>query len=248
MAALSIRWRRAVKSQDWRARRVTMRASRPEWLAPALLILLSLVPALAGGARLAQLAGGADPTPENARFLADPLPVMLYLPAAIVYGILGAFQFSPGIRRRRRGWHRAAGRTLIPCALVVALSGLWMTLAYPWPQGDGALLYTERLVFGATMVLFIIFRMMAIRRRESAAHGEWMIRAYAIALGAGTQVRTHLPWFVLVDGRPGEIPRAVLMGAGWLINVVVAEWIIRRRRARSRQGTTRGFLPHPMVS
>jgi hypothetical protein len=59
-----------------------------------------------------------------------------------------------------------------------------------------------------------------------------MIRAYAIGLGAGTQVLTHLPWFLLAEGKPGEGPRAVMMGAGWLINVIVAEWIIRRRVAR----------------
>jgi hypothetical protein len=56
--------------------------------------------------------------------------------------------------------------------------------------------------------------------------------AYAIRLGAGTQVLTHLPWFLLVGGKPGELPRAVMMGAGWAINVVVAEWIIRNRTAR----------------
>ena len=55
-----------------------------------------------------------------------------------------------------------------------------------------------------------------------------MTRAYPIGLGAGTQVLTHLPWFILVGGTPGELPRAVMMGAGWVINVVVAEWNIRK--------------------
>lgn len=55
-----------------------------------------------------------------------------------------------------------------------------------------------------------------------------MTRAYAIGLGAGTQVLTHLPWFLLVGGTPGELPRGVMMGAGWVINIVVAEWVIRR--------------------
>ena len=59
-----------------------------------------------------------------------------------------------------------------------------------------------------------------------------MIRGYAIGLGAGTQVLTHVPWFLLV-GQPGEVARAVLMGAGWVINLVVAEWIIRKQPARS---------------
>jgi hypothetical protein len=59
-----------------------------------------------------------------------------------------------------------------------------------------------------------------------------MIRGYAIGMGAGTQVLTHLPWFILV-GRPGESARTTLMGAGWVINVIVAEWIISREHPAS---------------
>jgi hypothetical protein len=158
--------------------------------------------------------------------------VVLHIPAAILFGILGAFQFSPGLRQRRRGWHRAAGRVLVPSALVVATSGLWMTLSYPWPAGDGRLVFVERLVFGSAMLLSVVLGVDAIRRRDFGSHGRWMMRAYAIALGAGTQVLTHLPWFLIAHGRPGELPRAVMMGAGWVINAVVAEWIIRGRAAR----------------
>jgi hypothetical protein len=37
-----------------------------------------------------------------------------------------------------------------------------------------------------------------------------------------------------MDGKPGEGPRAVMMGAGWVINVIVAEWIIRKPKAVRR--------------
>jgi uncharacterized membrane protein len=218
---------------------VIMKPKKSDWLIPASLIALSLVPALAGTVRLTQLAGGADITPENARFFAAPWPVLIHIPAAIVYSIIGAFQFSPGFRRRHRGWHRAGGRILIPSGLLVALSGLWMAHFYPWPQGDGQLLYIERLVFGAAMVMSIVMGIDAIRRRNFASHGDWMIRAYAIALGAGSQVLTHLPWFIFADGKPGELPRAIMMGAGWAINLAVAEWVIRRRGIRPRQVFTR---------
>lgn len=211
-----------------------MRTSRWEWLVPASLVALSLVPALAGTARVVQLTDGGNMTAENARFFAAPLPVLLHIPAAIVYSILGAFQFSAGFRRRHRGWHRMAGRVLIPCALLVAISGLWMTLTYPWPANDGEAVYVERLVFGSGMLLSVLLGMDAIRRRNFSAHGEWMIRAYAIGLGAGTQVLTHVPWFIVVDGTPGETPRAIMMGAGWVINVVAAEWIISRKSPRAR--------------
>jgi uncharacterized membrane protein len=211
-----------------------MHSTKSDWLVPAALIVLSMVPAIAGSVRLAELAGGADITPENARFFASPMPVLLHIPAAIVYSILGAFQFSPGLRRRRRGWHRAAGRILIPCGLLVALSGLWMAHFYAWPEGDGQLVYAERLVFGSAMVLSIVLGLYAIKRRDFVSHGEWMMRAYAIGLGAGTQVLTHLPWFMLSGDKPGELARGVMMGAGWIINVAVAEWIIRSRDTRPK--------------
>ena len=67
----------------------------------------------------------------------------------------------------------------------------------------------------------------AIRRRDYASHGAWMIRSYALAMGAGTQVLTHLPYFLFV-GEPDEAGRAMLMAAGWVINLVVAEWVIRK--------------------
>lgn len=102
---------------------------------------------------------------------------------------------------------------------------------YPWPAGDGVGVYMERLVFGSAMLASLVLGIDAIHRRDFASHGEWMTRAYAIGLGAGTQVLTHLPWFVFAETKPGEFPRAVMMGAGWIINVVVAELVIRRHRA-----------------
>ena len=210
---------------------------RSDWLVPASLVLLSLVPAIAGTVRLAEVAGGAEVTPANARFLAQPLPVVLHVLAVIPYSIVGAFQFSRGFRRRRRGWHRAAGKALAVFGLVAALSGLWMAHFYPWPAGDGMGVYAERLVFGTAMVASIVLGVDAIRRRDFKSHGEWMTRAYAIGMGAGTQVLTHLPWAIFFEGKPGESGRTVMMGAGWVINVLVAEWVIRR--GRSRPGVVR---------
>lgn len=203
---------------------------RHDWLIPAGLILLSLVPAMAGIARVAGLAAGGPVTSANARFVAMPLPILLHVLSVIPYTLLGALQFAPGYRHRHRRWHRAAGRVLVVCGLVAATTGLWMTLRYPWPAGDGIALYCERLVFGTAMLLSLGLAVDAIRRRNFAEHGAWMIRAYAIGMGAGTQVLTHLPYFLLV-GKPTVIARAMMMGAGWVISVGVAEWIIRRGRA-----------------
>jgi hypothetical protein len=209
------------------------RKNRAEWLIPAGLILLSFIPIVAGAVRIVELAGGAEITPENARFFASPIPVVVHILSVTLYSILGAFQFAPRFRRRRPGWHQAIGRwLLVPFGLAAALSGLWMTLFYPWPASDGELLFAMRLVFGSAMLLSILLGVTAVRRRNYAGHGDWMIRGYAIALGAGTQVLTHLPWFIFVGDTPDEFSRALMMGAGWVVNIAVAEWIIHQRRAR----------------
>ncbi len=209
--------------------------NKAEWLIPVGLILLSLVPVLAGAARIAELGsglgGGAEITPENARFFASPLPVVVHILSVTLYSILGAFQFVATFRHRKPKWHRTSGRILVPAGLAAAFSGLWMTLFYPLPASDGELLYVMRLVFGSAMLLSIILGVTAVQQRNFPRHGEWMIRGYAIGLGAGTQVLTHLPWFLLF-GEPDEFTRAMLMGAGWVINIAVAEWVIRRQRAR----------------
>lgn len=206
--------------------------SRANWLIPAGLILLSLVPAIAGTVRLSELATNAPINPANARFFATPLPVVLHILTVIPYTIVGAFQFARGLRRRNRKWHRTAGKVLLVLGMTAALSGLWMAHFYPWPAGDGNALYIIRLIFGSAMVASLVLAVAAIRRRQYFEHGAWMTRAYAIGVGAGTQVFTHLPYAIVTgNGRPDETSRAVMMGAGWIINVIIAEWLIRKRAA-----------------
>lgn len=201
------------------------RHPRPQWPVPAALILLSLIPVIAGASRLTELTGGAAITPQNARFFASPIPVVIHIVSVTVYSLLGAFQFVPALRGRR-GWHRIAGSILIPAGLFAALSGLWMSAFYPLPDGDTDV--PIRLFFGSAMLVSIVLGVVAIRRRDFVRHSAWMTRGYAIGVAAGTQVLVILPWMLLV-GTPDEVTRALLMAATWVINLAVAEYIIHRR-------------------
>ncbi|MEV0428825.1 DUF2306 domain-containing protein [Micromonospora sp. NPDC050495] len=205
-----------------------------DWLVPAGLILLSAVPVIAGAARLTEITGGATVTPENARFLASPVPVLVHIVGATLYCLLGALQFARGLRRRRPGWHRLAGRLLIPCGLAAALSGVWMAACYPRPPFDHVLLTPIRLVVGVAMAGCIVLGVAAVRRRDLARHRAWMARGYALGLGAGTQVLTHLPWMLLA-GQPSGLGRVALMVAAWVINLAVVESALRRRPRRPAQ-------------
>ncbi|MFJ6675990.1 DUF2306 domain-containing protein [Actinosynnema sp. NPDC091369] len=206
---------------------------RAAWLVPTALIALTLIPMGGGALRLTDLAAG-EVTPENARFFAAPVPVLLHIFSAVVYCLGGAFQFTSTRRR-----HRYLGRLLVPAGLLMALTGLWMTLFYPYPEGDGDLLAAFRLVAGSTTVLALVLGFLAIRRRDVARHRAWMIRGYALAQGAGTQALVTIAWVLLVGPAAG-LTRTLLLGLAWVINAAAAEWVIReplrRRRALYRSG------------
>jgi uncharacterized membrane protein len=210
----------------------THAAERPTWSTwstrwvPFALVALILVPAVAGSLRLVELSGGPHLMPADPRMTASPVPVIVHIISAVAYAILGAFQFSSRFRRRQPGWHRLAGRVLVILGLAVAFSALWMTLFYARQPGTGALVYVFRLVFASGMAASIILGFAAIRRGDVAGHRAWMTRAYALALGAGTQV------FTQGIGNAGfgasELTTTLMLGAGWAINLTVAEYVIRR--------------------
>lgn len=212
-------------------------ASRPRrrnaWRGPILLVVLALVPLLFGLSRLAQLARGEALAPEEARFAA-PIPVVLHIIAALIYSVLGAFQFSSELRRRAPRWHLLSGRVVLVAGLVVALSGMWMAAFYPFPPAlQGPLLLTVRLVVGAGMGVSLVRAVTTIRRGEVAAHRAWMMRAYALGLGAGTQVVVTLPW-ILAFGMPTHLAYELLMTLAWVINLAVAERLIQRGHGGAR--------------
>ena len=206
------------------------RSGRSTRWVPLALISLAVIPALFGSLRLIELAGGPRPMPADPRFTASPLPVVVHIASAVGYAVLGAFQFSAALRRRRPGWHRAAGRVLVVLGMAVALSALWMTLLYPRQPGTGVLAYLFRLAFGAGMAASIVLGFTAVRRRDIARHQAWMIRAYALALGAGTQVFTTGIGPAVFG--TSELTLDLSLGAGWVVNLAIAEYLIRRPARR----------------
>jgi uncharacterized membrane protein YozB (DUF420 family) len=202
---------------------------KPSWKVLMSLLLLSLVPAAAGVVRLSELGGGSAATPENARFIATRWPVALHVAGAIVFCMLGAFQFDSAIRQRFPRLHRIAGRVVAPAGVLAALTGLWMTHRYPIPaELQGELLSVVRTVVALAMTVAIVLAVRAVLQRQIDQHKAWMIRAYALGQGAGTQVLLMLP-LTLAFGAPTFFVRDVLMASAWILNIVLAEWIIRRR-------------------
>lgn len=219
------------------AARLTRSTRSTGWV-PVALVGLVLIPAIAGSFRLVELAGGPLLLPANPRMTASPAPVVAHITSAIAYAVLGALQVSAALRRRHPVWHRAAGRVALVLGMAVALSAQWMTLFYARQPGTGELAFLFRLAFGSGMAASITLGFAAIRRGDVARHQAWMTRAYALALGAGTQT------FSLGVGHAAfgtsALTTDLSLGAGWAINLAVAEYVIRRRRnGRTRRVTSK---------
>jgi uncharacterized membrane protein YozB (DUF420 family) len=214
---------------------------------PAAFVVLSLVPLTAGALRLVEVAGGPAVLPPDARFTGFPAALVVHIVGSAVFALVGVLQLVPRFRRRHLTWHRRAGRVVAVAGLLVALSALWLTVAYEPRAGSGEVLRVLRVVFGSGMVACLVLGFVAIRRHDVAAHRAWMARAYAIGLAAGTQVVTQsLGAAVFGDG---VLAADLAKGAGWVVNLAVAEWVVRRpSRRSSRPGPGMPAAVRPRVA
>lgn len=215
--------------------------TKADFKIPALLVVLSIVPLLGGIARIFSMSPNAAVTVENARFIHSPVPIILHIVSASLYSILGAFQFSKEFRLRWPRLHRHAGRWLAACGVVAGVTGLWMTVVFDIPvHHQGPLLYAVRVLVATAMVASILIAWRSILHRDVPRHEAFMIRAYALGQGAGTQVLVLLPW-MLISGESGGIVRDLLMTLSWVINMVIAEVVIARKGVAASARGARGL-------
>lgn len=203
--------------------------SRREWAFLALILLYSFIPAVFGLLRLPELLGGPPIIPPNPRAVIDPLPITLHILGSSIFCLLGALQFLPSLRRHRPALHRILGRIVAVAGCVSALTGLWMTVSYAFPDAlQGPLLYWARATLSLALVAFIAWAVAAIRARKTAAHRAAMLRAYAIGQGASTQTALFLIAMIFTTTEPLGLGRDLLIVGAWIINLAVAELLIRR--------------------
>ncbi len=202
------------------------RRSRTSLALPATLIVLSAIPIVISLVRLFQVPLSA--LPDDA-FYFDAVPVWHFIHAAAgaLFGVLGPLQFGRVLAGRFGRAHRVAGRIFIGAGALLALSSL--RLLWQFPGHSTALLDLARLAAGLALGASLILAVLAIRRRHVLAHRAWMIRAYAIGMGVSTVSLIFFPIYI-VTGEPVEgLASDIVFVAAWSLNLVLAEWVIRRR-------------------
>ncbi|MFF4102786.1 DUF2306 domain-containing protein [Streptomyces sp. NPDC001903] len=156
---------------------------------------------------------------------------------------LGPWQFSRRLRERRTRLHRAIGRTYLAGVAIGALSAFVVSMF----SSVGLLGFFG---FGSLAALWgwTAWRgYKAIRRRDIGSHQAWMIRNFALTYAAvtlrlwfGLLILVQVPFAHGADPFPTILAQAYapLPFLCWLPNLVVAEFMIRRRALPALHLTT----------
>lgn len=142
--------------------------------------------------------------------------------------VAGFTQFYNPLKTRFNTLHKLAGKGYV--IILVFLSGpagLVMSL-----YANGGLL--SQTAFTTLSVLWIFFTVkayLAIRRRDFVAHGNFMIRSYALTLSALTLRAWKFLLVWLIHPHPMDAYMLVAW-LGWVPNLLLAEWFIRKKLAK----------------
>ncbi|MEM8795765.1 MAG: DUF2306 domain-containing protein [Pseudomonadota bacterium] len=222
--------------------------STREWMLLLAIFLYSFVPAFGGLFRIIELAGGFALVPANPRALDAPLPILIHIAASFVFCMIGAVQFLPSVRRRSPRLHRMLGRLVATSGLISALSGLWMTHVFQFPDSlQGPLLYWIRIGVGLFMAAQILWAVASVRGGNVSAHRSAMLRAYAIGQGASTQAIFGIGWILVFSTELTGFSRDIAMGLAWALNLAIAEtmiFLMRDTRNRFDYGLQRPQSDH----
>lgn len=139
--------------------------------------------------------------------------------------LAGFTQFFPGLTSRTPGVHRWMGRIYVMnVCLVTGPASLIMAF-----YANGGLSSRTAFVILATGWLFTTamgWRTAMLKQWQH--HRAWMIRSYALTLSAITLRAWKWLLVLLFDPRPMDVYRIVAW-LGFVPNLMVAEWLVRRR-------------------
>lgn len=194
-------------------------------LAPAALLLANFLPILLALVQVVQIPTGGLPE-DSQRLTTTPILHFLHVAAGATFGILGPIQFGLGLAHSYGFLHRLFGRLFVASGAAISLTSLALLVTFP--EAYSAAISSARLIFGIALGAALIIAVKAIRKGNIARHRNWMIRAYAIGMGATAVSMIFFPVYLVTGEAPtGAVADVAFCGA-WLGCILFAEYLVRR--------------------
>jgi uncharacterized membrane protein len=186
----------------------------------------------------AQFGGGhSNPAAAlDAGFARHMALTLIHILPGSLFLALGALQFMTSIRQKHLQFHRWSGRFLVVLGIVIGTTALVMsyTMNIGGPNETAA-----TTLFAIIFLICLIKAYLHIRRTEVARHREWMIRAYAVALGVAATRPIVGMFFALRRLTPHEF-FGIAFWLGFTITFLAGEAWIDYTRNRTTGGIGSG--------
>ncbi len=182
-----------------------------------LTIVLALVQAV-------QIPLGALPE-DSLRLSTAPVWHFMHVLGGATFGILGPIQFSRVLMRKYGLLHRVMGRVFVAAGAMISLSSL--SLLWHFPDTYSVAISSGRLLFGIALGVALAIAMQAIRKRDFIRHRNWVIRAYAIGMGATAVTMVFFPIYLITGEAPMGLASDIAFLGSWIACVVFAEGLVR---------------------
>lgn len=192
---------------------------------PAALFLGTLLTIVLALVQVVQIPLGALPE-DSLRLSAVPVWHFMHVLGGATFGILGPIQFGRVLMRKYGLLHRVMGRVFVAAGAMISLSSL--SLLWHFPDTYSVAVNSGRLLFGIALGVALAIAMQAIRKRDFTRHRNWMIRAYAIGMGATAVTMVFFPIYAITGEAPTGLVADIVFLGSWAACVVFAEGLVRR--------------------
>jgi hypothetical protein len=186
--------------------------------------------------------------------------ILLHIACGIVAMAVGLFQFVSSLRDAYPRVHRTMGYLYLSAVFLAGCAGLWLSPDTPvfaahglnelttidlskLGLGPSFLGYSASSRFSPNQFFLVMvgFRTLALvwlltaavafaraRQRRFDQHRAWMMRSYSLTFAAATVRLAGLPMLVLTRD---PVVAITCTFWSWILNLMVAEWLIRRGSA-----------------
>ncbi|MFK7954054.1 MAG: DUF2306 domain-containing protein [Ekhidna sp.] len=141
--------------------------------------------------------------------------------------LIGWPQFLKKLRNKNIALHRTLGKIYLMSIFFSSIAGFYMAVL-----ANGGLI--AKIGFSLMAIAWMFTTVKAyttIRKRDVEQHQQWMIRSYALTL-AGVTFRLWLPLLLFGFQLDFIIVYRIDAWVSWVLNLVVAELIIRKALSR----------------
>jgi uncharacterized membrane protein len=195
-----------------------------------ILFVATFIPIASAPVRMFQIL--TDQLPADAiKFTTVPWALFLHALGGLAFGLAGPLQFARALKLRFGSLHKVTGHVFVIAGSFLALSSL--RLLFEFPHDSTWVLVCARAAAALGMILAMTLALIAVRNGNFAKHRAWMIRTYALGMGAATISFIQLPIFLTRGEALQGYFADSLFVLSWVINLTFAEIIIQHIRSRA---------------